>query len=223
MYDKVTGGRRPKSVSLFWKIFDEHFKENNQAFIDVLPSQIGTSRTVIYSWNAAGVIPYRWNNLIRNFMDRHTIKLPKGVEFNDLFGPPRGRYVNGRAERAAYNDSLYLHFLDVNVAYDGNLKMFHDNLVSGGPLLNLPLVMRWIFEGGGIAPTRVRAYATVLKHSPNMKTWRADHDIDSVPKLIEHAYQSGWVAGDQPQSGEPFAEFLERVSEGENALKTKRA
>lgn len=187
-------GRKPKSTALFWAIFEHHFIKNgyDEGFADYLAESMKVSKSVIYSWNTQQLIPDRWRRAVLQFMEKYGIELPLGITEDQLFFG--GKISASKDEERQFNAALYAHFTDVQKAMDYNLYTLHRQLIQSNNLLNLSLLMRWIFEYGGIASTRVKLYITAMMENPYLEDLRRDYGFTTVDEGVEYAERHGWVS-----------------------------
>lgn len=187
-------GRRTKSTALFWALFENHFLRNGNedGFVDDLAESLKVSKSVIYSWNTQQLIPNKWRRPVLQFMEKHGIELPPGINEDQLFFG--GKAVEVKEDKMQFNSALYAHFNDVIKALDHDFYMLHEQLMRSNSLLNASLLVRWVFEYGGIASTRTRLYITALLENPYLGELIREYGFTTVDEGVEYAQRHGWVS-----------------------------
>lgn len=189
-------GRKTGNVSLFWAIFENHFVKEGieQSFVDEMAAFLKLSKPLVYTWNSAGFIPNKWRYRVVQFMEKYGIILPPGIKLDQLFAGGKNAETS-KEEKSLFNSALYLHFDAVRNCLGHDLVVLHEQLSRGSKnLINLPLLMRWIFETGGISSTRVKAYMTALMGMPDLQKLIDSYGVNTVDEGVEYAHRHGWVA-----------------------------
>lgn len=204
--DNKKRGRCSSNISLFWAILDNHFakKGSEEAFSNIMADEMQTDRTVIYAWNRKGRIPPKYKFKVEEFFEAHKVTLPIGVTFGDLFENKEDKSNKIRRKKINnFNSALYAHLNSFFRAFDHNYLLIQERLLmSKVNLLNLPLLMRWVFETGGIASTRVRAYMAFFIESPELQSLREEYGFVTVKEGVEYARRHGWIAEDDDYDGD---------------------